>query len=80
MGSLSSRIVEQGKALRGTRVGRAVELHRRVDALEAEIQECRALNLRVAELTDLVTELLVPVAQRDEKLLGEMLAKYSSRL
>lgn len=38
------------------------ELRRRVAELEAEVQECRAVNLRVAELTDLVTELLVPLA------------------
>ena len=30
------------------------------------MQECRQLNLRLAELTDVVQELLLPVAQRDE--------------
>ena len=42
----------------------------------AEVQECRALNVRLAELTDIVTELLLPVAARDEARLAELLEKY----
>jgi hypothetical protein len=80
MGSITNQIAERGKALRGTRLGRSLELHQRVAALELEVQECRALNLRLAELTDLVTELLVPIAQRDEAKLDELLAKYHDRL
>ncbi len=34
----------------------------RVAVLEEEVQECRQLNLRLAELTDVVQELLLPVA------------------
>ena len=46
----------------------AVEaLQKRVSVLEDEVQECRQLNLRLAELTDVVQELLLPVAQRDEQ-------------
>ena len=44
------------------------------------MQECRALNLRLAELTDIVTELLLPVAQRDEEKLRELLARYQESL
>jgi hypothetical protein len=62
--------------LRGTRAGKAVDLRRRVRRLEAEVQECRALNVRLAELTDIVTELLLPVASRDEEKLAELLEKY----
>ena len=80
MGSITNQITETGKALRGTKLGRSLELHKRVADLEAEVQECRALNLRLAELTDLVTELLVPIAQRDEAKLDELLAKYHDRL
>ena len=47
-------------------------LRRRVKALEAEVQECRQLSIRLAELTDLVTELLVPLAQRDQAGLDEV--------
>ena len=38
----------------------------RLRELEAEVQENRRLNRRVAELTDLVTELVVPLARRDD--------------
>ena len=40
------------------------------------MQECRALNIRLAELTDIVTELLLPVAARDEEKLAALLEKY----
>ena len=62
--------------LRSTRAGEALDLRRRVRRLEAEVQECRALNVRLAELTDIVTELLLPVAARDEEKLAELLEKY----
>ena len=62
--------------LRGTRAGERLELRRRVARLEAEVQECRALNIRLAELTDIVTELLLPVAARDEEKLARLLEHY----
>jgi hypothetical protein len=52
-------------------------LRERVAVLEDEVQECRQLNLRLAELTDVVQELLLPVAARDEERIGEVLEKYS---
>ena len=55
-------------------------LRERVTVLEQEVQECRQLNLRLAELTDVVQELLLPVAQRDEQRLSELLEKYSKGL
>jgi hypothetical protein len=58
----------------------AIDLRRRVKALEDEVQECRALNVRLAELTDIVTELLVPLAQRDEAKLAELLKRYHQGL
>jgi hypothetical protein len=48
----------------------------RVTELEAEVQECRQLNLRLAELTDVVAELLLPVADRDEARVAEVLQSY----
>lgn len=57
-----------------------IDLRRRVRALEADVQECRALNMRLAELTDLVTELLVPLSQRDEDKVRELLARYQDSL
>ena len=48
----------------------------RVAALEAEVQENRQLNRRIAELTDVVTELLIPLADRDDEHVAEVLARY----
>jgi flagellar biosynthesis/type III secretory pathway chaperone len=58
------------------RVRRLAQLEDRVAALEAEVQECRQVNLRLAELTDVVAELLLPVAQRDEERIAELLQRY----
>ncbi len=55
-------------------------LRERVAVLEDEVQECRQLNLRLAELTDVVEELLLPVAQRDEDRISAVLEKYSQGL
>jgi hypothetical protein len=55
-------------------------LEARVTELESEVQENRRLNRRLAELTDVVQELLLPVAQRDETLLRERLERYSTSL
>lgn len=55
-------------------------LRERVAVLEDEVQECRQLNLRLAELTDVVAELLLPVAQRDEERVSAVLEKYSQGL
>jgi flagellar biosynthesis/type III secretory pathway chaperone len=56
------------------------DLRRRVAELEVEVQECRQLNLRLAELTDVVQELLLPVAQRDETRVAELMERYSKGL
>jgi hypothetical protein len=53
------------------------QLRKRVAVLEDEVQECRQLNLRLAELTDVVGELLLPVAQRDESRVAEVMERYS---
>lgn len=51
-------------------------LQRRVDELEAELQEHRRLQLRVAELTDLVSELVLPAAARDRDVTAKALRRY----
>ena len=51
-------------------------LSARVTVLEAEVQECRQLNIRLAELCDVVSELLLPPADRDEAALAEALERY----
>jgi uncharacterized coiled-coil protein SlyX len=52
----------------------------RLARLEEDVAECRAINIRLAELTDVVTELLLPVAQRDEAKLAELLDHYRETL
>ena len=53
-------------------------LRRRVTELEKEVQENRRLNRRVAELLDIVEELLVPLAQRDEERVRAYLQEHST--
>lgn len=73
------RGLERMRDAGGARVD-MVKLAARVKELEAEVQECRQLNMRLAELTDIVQELLVPVAQRDEAKIAELLKRYSDDL
>ncbi|MBV9831561.1 MAG: hypothetical protein JOZ82_08170 [Marmoricola sp.] len=47
-----------------------------VKDLKASVRENRRLNRRIAELTDVVAELLIPLADRDEELARELLADY----
>lgn len=54
----------------------ALSLRKRVRALEEEVQECRELNLRVAELCDVMMELLLPIEARDENAVAEVLERY----
>jgi predicted nucleic acid-binding Zn-ribbon protein len=56
------------------------EATRRITELEEEVQESRRLHRRLAELTDIVQELLVPLAQRDEDKVNEYLDKYAAGL
>lgn len=64
----------------GAHVDGVEALRARVAVLEDEVQECRQLNLRLAELTDVVQELLLPVAARDEQRVAALLEKYSQGL
>ena len=56
------------------------ELTARVAALEEEVRECRRQQLRLAELTDVVQELLLPLSQRDQQKVDELLERYSAQL
>jgi hypothetical protein len=53
-------------------------LRKRIAVLEAEVQECRQLNLRLAELCDVMMELLVPAADRDERRIAEVIERYQA--
>lgn len=72
-GKPSDNVIQR---FRDSRAAEHLALRRRVARLEAEVQECRALNIRLAELTDIVTELLLPVAARDEAKLAALLERY----
>lgn len=54
------------------------DLRRRVDELETALAESRALNERVADVVDIVAELLVPLVDRDEERLRELLARVDA--
>lgn len=56
------------------------ELSERVEKLEVEVQETRRFNRRLAEIADVVEEILVPAADRDDERLRRLLDEYSKRL
>ena len=56
------------------------ELVERVESLEADIVELRRHNLRLAELTDVVQELLVPMASRDQARIDAAIEKFTASL
>lgn len=60
--------------------GELAALRGRVAELEESVQENRRLNRRIAELTDIVQELLLPAVDRDDDRLLELLDRYSEKL
>lgn len=56
------------------------ELRSRVERLEGENTELRRHGLRLAELFDVVEELVVPLASRDEAAVEDALARYRRSL
>ncbi|MCR1782318.1 hypothetical protein KVF89_07220 [Nocardioides carbamazepini] len=63
-----------------TRIRDRGTLRDRVRVLEAEVQENRQLNRRIAELTDVVAELLVPLEARDHARVDEVLDRFRTGL
>lgn len=55
-------------------------LEQRVADLEADLTEVRRHNLRLAEIVDVVQELLVPMADRDEEKVREAIARFQESL
>lgn len=55
-------------------------LEQRVADLEADLSEMRRHHLRLAELADVVTELLVPLSSRDEGAVQDALERYRKSL
>jgi hypothetical protein len=56
------------------------QLEQRVADLEADLAELRRHNLRLAELTDVVQELLVPLASRDEESVQAAVERFRKSL
>ena len=56
------------------------DLRGRVEALEAENTELRRHGLRLAELFDVVEELLVPLASRDDAAVEDALTRFRRSL
>lgn len=53
------------------------ELTQRVSTLEQEVYESRGLNRRLAELIEVVAELLLPATFPDEQRLNEALSRLA---
>jgi hypothetical protein len=64
----------------GDHRGRDARLEARVAALEAAVEENRRLNQRLADVVDVVTELLVPALDRDDARVAEALANLNKTL
>jgi len=78
-GSLAGRGLARLRARVGPGGSNPSLLHR-VEELEAEVQEARRLNRRLAELMDVVEELLVPISQRDEAKVQRYLSSHTTTL
>ena len=62
--------------------GRAAtrRLEARVADLEADVAEIRRHNVRLAEIVDVVQELLVPMASRDEEAIQKAIARFQESI
>lgn len=61
-------------------IERIDELEEHIRVLERDVDELRRHNLRLAELTDVVQELLVPLASRDEAAIDAAIEKFTKSL
>ena len=62
------------------RMRSVAELEQRVADLEADMSEVRRHNLRLAEISDVVQELLIPLASRDEAKVQEAIERFNKSL
>ena len=62
------------------RVRSVAHLQQRVTDLEADMSEMRRHNLRLAEIADVVQELLIPMASRDEVKIQEAIERFNKSL
>jgi hypothetical protein len=62
------------------RLRTVAELEQRVADLEADMAEVRQHNLRLAEISDVVQELLIPLASRDEAKVQDAIERFNKSL
>jgi len=62
------------------RVRSVAQLEQRVADLETDVAEMRRHNLRLAEIADVVQELLIPMASRDEVKVQEAIERFNKSL
>ena len=65
--------------IKTVRDGRAGLLQRITD-LENDVAELREQNLRLAEMADVIQELLVPMASRDQDRIDAAIEKFTAGL
>lgn len=61
-------------------VRRRRDLEARVAQLETDVFELRRHSVRLAELLDVVEELVIPLADRDDERVAEAVEKYRRSL
>lgn len=72
---LRTRTVDVSRGVRGI-----LRLPARITQLEIDVQECRQLNKRVADLADMVVEVLLPATDRDDERFKALLNDYNKSL
>ena len=75
-GAVRGSLTRLSTPVRDRRIAR---LEQRIAELEAQVEAGRALHLRVATLSDVVAQLLLPAAQQDEDLTMQALRSYRDR-
>jgi hypothetical protein len=74
------RMPESIKSRLQANAGADKRLAQRVAALEEAVEENRKLNQRLADVVDVVTELLVPAMDRDDERVKKALADLGKTL
>jgi hypothetical protein len=70
----------KGLARKALGQGAITDLQQRVASLEGDIEEMRRQNLRLAEIADVVQELLVPLASRDQARIDAAIESFPKSL